>query len=117
MIELTQHNIRLYAAKHYDNISCMGEKEFLNDFFMASKIDRLLEKKEVSIRKIVNLLVTFCNVFESEASARILFFYSGNQSRLKTLLISLNRFPEHLEYLYPYELDNDLLDILMKEFR
>lgn len=117
MFELTHSNIRLYAARHYENISCLGEQEFLNDFFLASKIDRLLEKDNSNLRKTINLIVTFCNVFSPEAATRILFFHSKNSSKLKTLLIALNRFPENMEYVYPYELDNTLLEVLIKEFK
>lgn len=117
MIELTHSNIRLFAARHYENSSCLGEQEFLNDFFLASKIDRLLEKGDPNIRKTINLLVTFCNVFSPVAATRILFFHSKNESKLKTLLVTTNRFPEEMEYEYPYELDSELLELLIKEFK
>ena len=119
MIELTSRNLKLYAAKNYTNTSCLGEDEFSRDFNLMNKIDTLLTKELDGqlLRKLVNMVITYFNVFEYEAAARLLFFNTNQESRLKTLLISLNRFPNSLEYIHQCPLDIDLLNQLHTELK
>jgi hypothetical protein len=47
IIELTEDNFTMYAIKHYDNPSCKGMDEFLNDLKRFKYIKRLLRKHNV----------------------------------------------------------------------
>lgn len=115
MIELTSRNIKLFAARNYTNSSCLGEEEFNRDFNLSNKIDACLTRNTEDIRKLINFVITYYNVFEFEAATRMLFYNSNNKVKLKTLLVSLGRFPDTLEYTFPYGLDVKLLEILQKE--
>lgn len=118
MIELTSRNVKLYAARNYTNPACLGEDEFNRDFNLMNKIDTLLSRQgleSASVRKLINMVITYFNVFEYEAAARLLFYNTTQEKRLKTLLISLNRFPDSLEYSHQCPIDVQLLETLHKE--
>lgn len=74
---LTDDNFTLYAAKNYDNPSCMGDEEFQEDLARIVYVKRLLRKYErtgeLRDRLIVNHIVTFYNVFGAEAATRMMF--------------------------------------------
>ena len=57
--KLTPDNIMMFAMKHYDNPSCVDDKEFLDDMKRFKYLKRLFRKYDTSkvlkIRLILNL--------------------------------------------------------------
>jgi|TARA_Y100000114_G_scaffold86319_1_gene79859 hypothetical protein len=98
--KLTADNINMFAMKHYDNPTCIDEKEFLDDMKRFKYLKRLFRKfdttKELKIRLILNHIIVLNNVFGIEASSTLLFFKIEKQhwSLLKTFLVYLHAMPE-----------------------
>ena len=99
--KLTADNINMFAMKHYDNPTCIDEKEFLDDMKRFKYLKRLFRKfdttKELKIRLILNHIIVLNNVFGIEASSTLLFFKIEKQhwSLLKTFLVYLHIMPEN----------------------
>ena len=99
--KLTTDNINMFAMKHYDNPTCIDEKEFLDDMKRFKYLKRLFRKfdttKELKIRLILNHIIVLNNVFGIEASSTLLFFKIEKQhwSLLKTFLVYLHIMPEN----------------------
>ena len=119
--ELTNENYLMFALLHYDNPQCVDIKEYFEDVRKLKYIKRLFNRyKEDGVMKerlILNHLISFYNVFDNEAAARLLFFRVGKEyhSLLKTFLVFLNRMPEKInENLYASDiiLDNKVTEIL-----
>ena len=76
--KLTASNIMLFAAKHYDNPSCIGQAEFLDDMKRFKYVKRLFRKYsatgELRTRLIINHIVVLTNVFGVDAATTMLFF-------------------------------------------
>ena len=115
--KLTPDNIMMFAMKHYDNPSCVDNKEFLDDMKRFKYLKRLFRKYDTSkvlkIRLILNHIIVLANVFGVDASSTLLFFKIDRKhwSILKTFLVYLNYMPE-----------NDMKDIatdfkVLKELR
>ena len=115
--KLTLDNIMMFAMKHYDNPSCVDQKEFLDDMKRFKYLKRLFRKygtsKMLKIRLILNHIIVLANVFGVDASSTLLFFKIDKKhwSILKTFLVYLNYMPE-----------NDMKDIatdlkVLKELR
>ena len=104
--KLTPENINMFAMKHYDNPSCVDEKEFLDDMKRFKYLKRLFRKydtsKELKMRLIINHIVILANVFGVDAATTLLFFKieKNHWSLLKTFLVFLKYMPE-----------NDLLEV------
>ena len=121
--ELTNENYLMYALLHYDNPHCIDIKEYFEDVRKLKYIKRLFNRyREDGVMKerlILNHIISFYNVFENEAAARLLFFRVGEQyhSLLKTFLVFLNRMPDKInENLYSdsIQLDKEIIEILRK---
>ena len=119
--ELTNENYLMYALLHYDNPHCVDIKEYFEDVRKLKYIKRLFNRyKEDGVikeRLILNHLISFYNVFENEASTRLLFFRVGVEyhSLLKTFLVFLNKMPEQVnENLYSCDilLEDNIVKIL-----
>ena len=115
--KLTLDNIMMFAMKHYDNPSCVDNKEFLDDMKRFKYLKRLFRKYDTSkvlkIRLILNHIIVLANVFGVDASSTLLFFKIEKKhwSTLKTFLVYLHYMPE-----------NDMKDIatdvkVLKELR
>ena len=115
--KLTSDNIIMFAMKHYDNPSCVDDKEFLDDMKRFKYLKRLFRKYDTSkilkIRLILNHIIVLANVFGVDASSTLLFFKIDKKhwSILKTFLVYLSYMPE-----------NDMKDIatdlkILKELR
>ena len=115
--KLTPDNIMMFAMKHYDNPSCVDDKEFLDDMKRFKYLKRLFRKYDTSkvlkIRLILNHIIVLANVFGVDASSTLLFFKIEKKhwSTLKTFLVYLHYMPE-----------NDMKDIatdvkVLKELR
>jgi hypothetical protein len=99
IIELTEDNFTMYAIKHYDNPSCKGMDEFLNDLKRFKYIKRLLRKhnvgKELKERLILNHIIVLGNLFGIEATTKMLFYKLEEKfwPQVKTFLVFLNYMP------------------------
>ena len=99
--KLTTDNINMFAMKHYDNPTCIDEKEFLDDMKRFKYLKRLFRKfdttKELKTRLILNHIIVLNNVFGVAAATTLLFFKIEKQhwSLLKTFLVYLHIMPEN----------------------
>jgi hypothetical protein len=97
--ELTEDNFIMYAIKNYDNPSCVGMGEFLDDLKRFKYIKRLLRKhnvgKELKERLILNHIIVLGNLFGIEATTKMLFFKLERKfwPQIKAFLIFLNYMP------------------------
>lgn len=97
---LTKENFLLFAAKQYNNPSCLDTKEFLDDIRRFRYVKRLLKKYgqtgELAERLILNHIILLHNVFGS-GIVPMLFFEIDKKywPQLKTFLIYLNYLPEN----------------------
>jgi hypothetical protein len=127
ILELTEENFTIYAIKHYDNPSCKGMAEFLDDIKRFKYIKRLLGKyaagKDLKDRLIINHIIILNNLFGVEATTKMLFYKIDKKfwPQLKTFLVFLNYMPEKVivsqgitikESEIP--LDQTIVDILRK---
>ena len=108
--KLTAENINMFAMKHYDNPTCIDEKEFLDDMKRFKYLKRLFRKydtsKELKSRLIINHIIVLANVFGVDAATTLLFFKIDRQHWpiLKTILVYLHYMPE-----------NDMTDIKINQ--
>ena len=99
--KLTSENINMFALKHYDNPTCVDEKEFLDDMKRFKYLKRLFRKydtsKELKSRLIINHIIVLANVFGIDAATTLLFFKIDRQHwpLLKTILVYLHYMPEN----------------------
>lgn len=74
--ELTEDNLFLYAAKHYDNPTFSDIDEFHEDLkrfkYIKRLVNRYLDQNDLAERLILNHLIVVFNVFGIEASLNIL---------------------------------------------
>ena len=97
--KLTDENFILFAAKHYDNPSCIDIAEFEDDLNRFKYIKRLLtkyqESGELKERLILNHLINLCNLFGSEATVKMcLLKTQGQWHILKPFLVYLGYMPD-----------------------
>lgn len=111
--ELTEDNFVMYAIKHYDNSSCKGMNEFLDDLKRFKYLKRLFRKysagKGLKERLILNHLIILYNLFGPEAATRMLFFKIEKKfwGQLKTFLVFLNYMPQDV-YISPTHIIKDV---------
>ena len=112
--EITKDTWLLYAQQNYDNPTFTKEQEFLVDLKRFKYLKRLFRRYtltgEIKVRLIVNHIVVLQNVFGVEAACVLLLYKIDEQywPILKTVL-------EHLDYLYPHELNNVQVDENIKK--
>ena len=74
--ELTEDNLFLYAAKHYDNPTFKDVDEFHEDLkrfkYIKRLVNRYLDQNDLAERLILNHLIVVFNVFGVEATLNIL---------------------------------------------
>ena len=108
--DLNHKNFELYAAKHYDNPSCLSEEDFYEDLSRFKYIIRLLRKYRDSgilqERLILNHIISIYNVFEMKAATRMMFYRIDTElwPPLKTFLVYLN-------YIKPNQYNNVMVDL------
>jgi hypothetical protein len=108
-VELSSSNFMLFAAKHYDNPSCISIKEFHDDLKRIKYIKRLLKRYKktgkIGERLLLNHIILLHNVF-NEAVVPILFYKIEQEhwSQLKTFLVFLQYLPDK------YEIHNDVIE-------
>jgi hypothetical protein len=89
----------MFAVKNYDNPSCKGMDEFLDDLKRFKYIKRLLRKhdvgKELKERLILNHIIVLGNLFGVEATTKMLFFKLEENfwPQIKAFLVFLNYMP------------------------
>ena len=99
--ELTRDNFELYAARYYDNPSCINADDFYEDIARFKYIIRLLRKYRDSgvlqERLILNHVICLYNVFETSAANRMMFYRVEPVlwPQIKTFLVYLNYIPEN----------------------
>lgn len=75
-MQLTKSNLRLYAARYYDNPFCLSEAEFNLDLYKSRTVKKMLTKylqdQTINIRSLINVVISFYNVFEHKAATNIL---------------------------------------------
>lgn len=112
--EITKDTWLLYAQQNYDNPTFTKEQEFYDDLKRFKYLKRLFRRytltSEIKVRLIVNHIVVLQNVFGVEAACVLLLYKIDEQywPILKTVL-------NHLDYLYPHELNNVLVDENIKK--
>jgi len=112
-MNLNKSTFLLYAGKHYDNASCQSVEEFKEDLYIIRvlKINFTKHQKNGTALKerfLLNLFVSFFNVFQSTQVAGNLLFFSIQENQwtlLKTFLVYLDRCPEFVQF------DGKTLDI------
>jgi hypothetical protein len=74
--KLTEENLFLYAAKHYDNPTFSDIDEFHEDLkrfkYIKRLVNRYLQHNDLAERLILNHLIVVFNVFGIEATLNIL---------------------------------------------
>ena len=99
--KLTAENINMFAMKHYDNPTCIDEKEFLDDMKRFKYLKRLFRKYDSSgilkTRLILNHIIVLANVFGVDAASTLLLFKIDKKhwSLLKTFMVYLNYLPNN----------------------
>jgi hypothetical protein len=117
VFDLTEDNFLVYAMKNYDNPSCMGMDEFLDDLKKFKYIKRLLKKpagnKDLRERLILNHIIVLGNLFGIEATTKMLFFKIENKfwPELKTFLVFLNYMPLKVIVTKGVEIYSDVIQI------
>ena len=97
--ELTEENFTMFAVKNYDNPSCKGMDEFLDDLKRFKYIKRLLRKynvgKDLKERLILNHIIVLGNLFGIDATTKMLFYKLEEKfwPQIKTFLVFLNYMP------------------------
>tara|TARA_E500000318_G_C3544232_1_gene205906 strand:+ start:279 stop:647 length:369 start_codon:yes stop_codon:yes gene_type:complete len=100
--DLNNENFKLYAAKYYDNPSCLDVQDFYDDLAKFKYIIRLLRKyRETGIiqeRLVLNHIISIYNVFDIYAANRMMFYRieSDLWPQIKTFLVYLNYVPENM---------------------
>lgn len=115
-ILLTDDNLFLFAAKHYQK-TCLNKDEFLEDLVnmerFRSDITRYYNKLDPQLlRLILNKLIIYSNSFGIEATMKMLFFMQRNSELhvkfLKTVFEFLQVFPERLVVCDDFYITNKL---------
>ena len=101
--DLNEGTFLMYSMKEYNNIQCVDIEEYYDDLKKIKYIKRLFNiyknDGQLKERLILNHLITWYNVFSSQAGTRILFYKIEEQfwPMLKTFLIFLERMPDKIE--------------------
>lgn len=99
--ELNRDNFELFAAKYYENPSCLDTNDFYEDLARFKYIIRLLRKyRDTGVlqeRLLLNHIICIYNVFEAKAATRMMFYRieSDLWPQIKTFLIYLNHIPNN----------------------
>jgi hypothetical protein len=103
-MKLNKDTFKLFAARHYENPSCISEKEFEEDLFRFVYLNKLFRRYELNgvlcERLILNHIIVIYNVFQpTEAATQMLFFKTAKEHWpvLKTFLLYLNYLPSIAE--------------------
>ena len=101
--DLTEENFLMFSMREYNNMQCTDVEEFYDDLKKVKYIKRLFNiyknDGQLKERLILNHLITWYNVFPTQAGTRILFYKIEEHfwPMLKTFLIFLERMPDKIE--------------------
>lgn len=84
-MELNKDNLKIFAAQHYVNPSCLTQREFESDLSLSSTILRHCSRYSggddgVNVKTLLNNFIMFYNVFEKHAASTILEFKSSSEN-------------------------------------
>ena len=101
MINLTDDNFYLFAAKYYDNPQCTDSEEFEDDLKRIRYLKRLFRKYkqtgDLKDRLILNHFVVLYNVFQPEAATRMLCLKLQDELDLvKPFLLMMGYWPDKI---------------------
>jgi hypothetical protein len=118
--KLDESNFLLYAARYYDNPSCLNTAEFYEDLNRFKYIKRLFsrykETGELKERLIMNHIIVLYNLFGVPATTRMLFLkLKGYYPLLKPFLVFLNYCPDRIEKIGPESSNILISDIKMDQ--
>lgn len=110
MMELTESNLEIYAAKYYRSESCLSREEFVEDLNRHKLAKKLTKKfaaeKSENIRLLCNHVLCFTNSFDLPAAKNILMFGISEKEKMvmKTVL-------NYFGFLLPNEMPNIKFDL------
>lgn len=113
-------NFLMYACKAYNGCN-ISEKEFFSDLRKISQISRHLtryqNKHEVNLRIIINLIITFFNVFEMELGTKIILFRLDKtlHNKFCTVLFFMDMLSISIKNEFNINIDEEFLKILKKQ--
>lgn len=116
--KLTENNLFLYAAKHYNNPQFSDVEDFYDDLkrykYIKRLVNRYLESGELSERLILNHLIVVFNSFGIEAALKILELKLDDKhwAVIKPFLIFLRYITN--DDLIGYEQDKNVIKALRK---
>jgi hypothetical protein len=99
---LDDSNFTLFAARHYENPSCLDEAEFYEDLGRIRNLQRLISRYvktgELKDRYVMNHLIALYNVFERDALTKMIVFKMRDQLQyIKPFLVLMGYWPERVE--------------------
>lgn len=117
-MKISKQNLKVYAAKFYDNPFCISEEEFELDLYKSSGIKKLIssyiQNGETNVKLLVNTTISFYNVFEHHAATNILEFkMNGVQHKLLNAVLFFLSLPQ----IESQDTDLELLNIILEEYR
>lgn len=116
-MKLTKQNFKLFAAKHYDNESCLNSDEFESDLNQIKVIKRMMTRysngEESNLKLLVNNVVTFFNCFTVEGATELIEFSVEPEQfeKFNSIFLFLSQ-----PLIGNRKIDPVLLSLLSKEF-
>ena len=99
--KLNDENFVLFAAKHYDNPSCVGLDEFYDDLQRFKYLKRLFSKYketgQLKERLVLNHLISLYNLFGVHTTRMLFFKLDSYWTELKPFVVLLGYMPERIE--------------------
>lgn len=117
-MKLSRQNLKVYAAKYYDNPFCLTESEFDSDLYKASGIKKLISSYmingSVNLKLLVNTTIGFYNVFEHHAATEIIKFkLSDDQFEIMNAILGFLSLP----LVDGYSLDHQVYLKIAEEYK
>lgn len=115
---LNEDNFLVFAMHHYQVPSCPSIEEFEADLKSVTYIKKLIQKKEVNSKLLLNHIITLFNCF-GDAALYMLFYKIEKRywGTLSTFLVYISRMPDSIpEFEYKIT-DLPLDEKVIKELR
>jgi len=120
-MKLNKDTFELFAAKHYENPTCISLSEFQEDLSRFIYLHKLFKRYEnngvLCERLILNHIIVIYNVFQPTAAATELLFFRIPRNHwplLRTFLIYLNYLPEKNDSTIEHGVDLNVAAALRK---
>lgn len=118
---LNKDTFVVYAMKAYDNPSCKTLIEFEEDLGRFTNLLRICSKdiEEDFTHLLLNQTISLLNVFENETCIKLMFFKIKQEdwSKLKTILVYLNRMPDEIQELHIKNSEIKLCQKMIEDLR